>query len=161
MWLELPVWAIALVNALGIPAVQIGISWAFTRMPAEWFDPGRFPFASWPGESARAYDRWLGTKAWKGFLPDAAPWFGGFAKKRLSASDPAFLRQFLRETCRSEAAHWTQAVLVSGFVAWTPMPWAWVIVAWAVVSNLPCLVLQRQNRRRLERVLERLGKVNA
>ncbi|MEP4076961.1 hypothetical protein [Haloferula sp.] len=158
MWLELPIWAIALLNALGIPAVQMGVSWLFTRMPAEWFDPERFPFAGWLGESARTYDRWFGVKRWKGMLPDAAPWFGGFAKKRLRATDQEFLEVFRRETCRSEAAHWVQLILVTGFVAWTPIPWAWIIVAWAVISNGPCLVLQRQNRRRLEGVLARGAK---
>ncbi|MEM9236122.1 MAG: hypothetical protein AAGB14_05035 [Verrucomicrobiota bacterium] len=156
MWLELPMWAIALLNALGIPAVQLGVSWWFTKIPGEHFDPGKFPYAAWPGEAARVYDRCFGVRLWKGLLPDAGPWFGGFAKKQLQASDRGFLEQFRRETCRSEAAHWLQLLLVSGFIVWTPMPWAWIILGWAVFSNLPCLLLQRQNRRRLERVLKRI-----
>lgn len=153
MWLDLPVWAIALLNALGIPGVQLGVSWAFTRMPQGCFDPASLPYRSSFGVTAKCYNRCLGVRRWKGLLPDAAPWFGGFAKKRLRASDRAFLETFRRETCRSEAAHWVQLVLVSGFVIWTPMPWAWVIIVWVLVSNAPCIVLQRQNRRRIEGVL--------
>ena len=57
-------------------------------------------------------------------------------------------RIFIRETRRGEAAHLAQLVVISGFSLWTPWPWALVILAWALASNLPCLALQRYNRLR-------------
>ena len=156
MWLELPVVWIGLLNGLGIPLLQLGISWAFTRMPRHWFDPSSFPFSPWGAwESAGMYERLFGVGKWKQLLPDGASWFGGFAKKRLRTRERGYLEVFRWETCRGEAAHWAQAVALSVFLVWTPMPWAWVIVAWAVGSNLPCIILQRQNRRRIEGILAR------
>lgn len=155
MWIEWPWWLVGVVNCLGIPAVHFGMSWAFTRMPAAWFDPGAFPFRPLAAENAGFYDRRLRVKAWKESLPDAGPWFGGFAKKRLRARDVGFLRDFHRETCRSEAAHWAQVAGITVFMLWTPLPWAWVLPVYALASNLPCIVLQRRNRLKLAGLLDR------
>lgn len=155
MFLTLPEIWIVLLNALGIPAAHFGISWAFTRAPGGLFDPARWPFRPFPGESARRYERHTFIRHWKERLPDAAPWFGGFAKKRLRGADPEFLRRFIAESCRSEAAHWAQVLVIAGFITWTPWPWALVILAYAIASNLPCILLQRYNRLRFRRVLAR------
>lgn len=153
MWLELSQTWIVVLNAVGIPAAHMGLSWAFTRMPAAWFAREGSLFRRWPGESARRYETWCRVKAWKSWLPDAAPWFGGPPKRSLRARDAEALRGFMAETRRGEAAHWAQVVVISSFTVWTPWPWALVILAWAVASNLPCLLVQRYNRRRLEGVL--------
>jgi hypothetical protein len=153
MWLELsPLW-IALLNALGVPLAHFGLSWGFTRMPARWFRPTAALFRRWPGESAAGYERVWRIKRWKHLLPDAAQWFGGFPKQHLESHDPDYLREFVVETCRGEAAHWAQAGAISAFVLWTPWPWALILPLYAGMSNLPCILLQRQNRRRIERVL--------
>ena len=155
MWIEWPGWGTALANCLGIPAVHFGMSWVFTRMPGRWFDPAAIPFRAAVWESGRFYDRVLGVKLWKERLPDAGPWFGGFAKKRLRARDAEFLREFHRETCRSEAAHWAQVAGILVFMLWTPLPWAWVLPPYALASNLPCILLQRRNRLKLAGLLRR------
>lgn len=156
MWLELSHRWVALLNVLGIPAAHFGLSWAFTRMPVRWFRPEAFPFRCWPGESAAMYDRGFGVKRWKGLLPDAAGWFGGFPKAGLRSRDRAYLERFRVETCRGEAAHWAQWIVITGFMVWTPWPWALVLPVYAALSNLPCILLQRQNRRRLNDVIARL-----
>ena len=148
MWLELPPIWIALLNGLGIPVAHLGLSWLATRLPADWFTHDRIPFRRLPGESPKTYERCLKIRRWKRWLPDAAPWFGGFAKRTITATDPAYFRTFIRETRRGEAAHLAQLVVISGFSLWTPWPWALVILAWALASNLPCLALQRYNRLR-------------
>jgi len=99
------------------------------------------------------YERWLMVRKWKDLLPDAGPWFGGVAKGRLGERDEASLRAFAVETRRGEWAHWVQMVLIFLFVLWTPLPWAWVIVGYAVLSNGPCVVSLRYARLRVGRVL--------
>lgn len=155
MWVELPYLWIGLMNAIGIPAAHLGISWAFTKMPLLDFNPDRFPFQKMPGESRKSYDLTFRLRAWKHLLPDAGPWFGGFAKKNLHSSDSEFLKRFRAETCRSEAAHWAQVLVIASFSIWTPWPWALVIIGYAIASNLPCILLQRQNRLRLTAILHR------
>lgn len=153
MWLELPNLWIGLLNGLGIPIAHFGISWLFTRMPLGWFPPNAFP--ALPGETANMLDRIFRIKSWKSHLPDAGPWFGGFAKRNLRSASTEFLTRFRAETCRSEAAHWAQLFVIASFILWTPWPWALIIVAYAILSNLPCILLQRQNRLRLNQILSR------
>lgn len=153
MWLSLPNHWIVILNVLGIPAVHFGVSWWFTRLPRSWFDPDGVPFRPLPGESSRVYRRGFGIGVWKEWLPDAGPWFGGFAKKRLAGADSAFLEAFRVETCRSEAAHVAQVLGLLGFLVWNPWPASLVIVIYALASNLPCILLQRHNRLRISRIL--------
>lgn len=148
MWLELTPFWIALLNFLGIPAAHLGLSWLFTRMPDPWFEHETLIFQSLAGESPKNYEQYLFIRRWKRHLPDAAPWFGGFAKRSISSTDPAYFRTFIRETRRGEAAHLAQMIVIISFVLWTPWPWATIIIAWALASNLPCLLLQRYNRLR-------------
>jgi glycosyl-4,4'-diaponeurosporenoate acyltransferase len=157
MWLDLSTTWVGVLNVVGIPAAHLGLSWAFTRMPGSWFRPSRFPFARCPGESPEVYDRWIRVKSWKDRMPDAAGWFGGFPKAVLRSRDPAYLERFRIETCRGEAAHWAQWVVISGFMVWTPWPWALVLPVYAAASNLPCILLQRRNRLRIGRVLAGRG----
>ncbi len=155
MFIEIPALWIALLNAVGIPVLHFGISWLFSMFPARWFTPDHLLASPLPGETAGFYQRVFQVKAWKKLIPDAAPWFGGFAKSEMRGLDPDFLHRFATETFRGEAAHWAQWIAISACVIWTPMPWAWVILIYAPVSNLPCMILQRQNRLRIMTLLRR------
>ncbi|WP_193213113.1 hypothetical protein [Luteolibacter marinus] len=158
MWIELPVpWIIAL-NCLGIPAVHLGVSWWTTRLPRAWFGRDRALFRERRWEkSGDVYERCFHIRRWKKWLPDAAPWFAGFAKGRLQSIDPEYLDEFIAETRRGEFAHWIQMVVIAAFVAWNPYPANWVIVAYGVLSNVPCLLSLRHTRLRLQRLIGRLG----
>lgn len=151
MWIEWPPLWTGVANVLVIPAVHLGVSWLVTRLPDGWFSARGGGVARWEG---RFYERWLMIRRWKDSLPDAAPWFGGAAKARLERRDPDYLRSFARETRRGEWAHWGQALLLNICLLWTPLPWAWIIVGYALLSNLPCILNQRYTRLRLGRVLK-------
>jgi glycosyl-4,4'-diaponeurosporenoate acyltransferase len=151
--IDLPIaWVITL-NILGWPIIQLVLAWVFIRMPATWFNPaGAHP----PHRGERFYERILRIKRWKDRLPDAARWFGGgFAKGTLAADDPDYLRRFVRETRRGELCHWVALGFAPVFFLWNPW-WADVIMlAYALVANLPCIFVQRYNRARLQRVFFR------
>ena len=67
-----------------------------------------------------------------------------------------FLEQFLRETWRGELTHWLALLALPLFAIWNP-GWAFGInVAYALAANLPCILVQRYNRGRFLRVLERI-----
>ncbi|NNC88890.1 MAG: hypothetical protein HKN82_10580 [Akkermansiaceae bacterium] len=160
MWVELPAVWIAVLNVLAIPAIHMGVSWLFTRLPRALFRPGGSLFRErlWE-DGGRFYERFMAIRTWKGWLPDAAPWFDGFAKKSLARRDPDYLRAFRAETCRSEAAHYAQIPALLLTVAWNPWPVAAsVMTAYALASNLPCIVLQRHTRHRMARLLAALTK---
>ena len=150
MWVELPPIGIILLNVAAIPAIQLGCAWIFTKLPEGWFDaplPSRPP----PRSSSSLF-----LKKWKRHLPDGASWFaGGFHKRVLMSKDARYLSRFILETRRGEACHWTAMISCSIPFFWNPWWGCWVIGLYAVVANLPCILLQRVNRKRLQRMLLR------
>lgn len=151
MPIELPVWWIVGLNCAGWPLIQLGLAWAFTRMPERWFQPPR----ELAGEN-RLHERVFLVRRWKDRLPDAARWFaGGFAKGELSSRDADYLQRFIRETWRGELCHWCALAFVPLFFLWNP-PWADVVISvYALAANLPCIIAQRYNRSRIRRLLAR------
>lgn len=159
MWLELPNLWIAVLNLVAIPAIHLGISWWFTRLDSRHFDPDSwlYQIRHWE-EGGAIYQTLFKIRRWKAILPDAAPWFDGFAKRELKTQEPAHLRTFILETCRGEAAHWAQIPGLLLTLVWNPWPGAAVVMfCYAFASNLPCLILQRFTRARLIRFLEMAG----
>jgi glycosyl-4,4'-diaponeurosporenoate acyltransferase len=155
MWLELPNFWIVVLNALGIPAIHLGLSWWFTKLDRARFDPDSWLYRERPWEArGRIYQTLFHIRRWKHLLPDAAPWFDGFAKGKLADKDPAYLRAFIAETCRGEAAHYAQIPGILFTLIWNPWPVAAIVmIVYAVLSNLPCLILQRFTRARLREFL--------
>jgi glycosyl-4,4'-diaponeurosporenoate acyltransferase len=151
--IELPAgWVIAL-NVTVWPVIQLGLAWAFTRLPLHWFEAG--PASRWEA-GGRIYAKWLRIKAWKDLLPDGASWFGGgFAKAKLIQRGPDYLARFRRETWRGELCHWTAIACTPLFFLWNPW-WAnWLMIAYALAANLPCILVQRYNRARFQRLCAR------
>jgi glycosyl-4,4'-diaponeurosporenoate acyltransferase len=147
MPIELPwVW-VAVLNVTLWPVMQLGWAWAFTRMPARWFQaPGP---CTWE-QGGVVYDRWFHVRRWKDRLPDGAAWFeGGVAKKKLSGRGAEALAVLMRETWRGELCHWAVLAMTPMFFLWNPW-WAnGVMIAYALVANLPCVIAQRYNRARI------------
>jgi glycosyl-4,4'-diaponeurosporenoate acyltransferase len=151
--IELPIAWIVVLNVVGWPVIQLGLAWLFTQFPVAWFNPRRTRTAE---HEERFYERCLGIKRWKDWLPDAARWFGGgFAKGSLAGRDADYLGRFIRETWRGELCHWCALGCAPLFFLWNPW-WAdLIMVAYAVLANLPCILAQRYNRARLHRLLAR------
>jgi glycosyl-4,4'-diaponeurosporenoate acyltransferase len=103
----------------------------------------------------RAYER-FGIRHWKDRVPEwGAAFRGGASKRALGGHDTAALADFAAETRRAERVHWAIPLVTPVFVLWNP-PWLLgAMVAYAVVANLPCLVIQRYNRGRALRVVDR------
>ena len=144
------IWA---ANLLGWPLIHLSVASVALRLPARYFAQDGWITAPrrWEREG-RFYRDWLGIRGWKSWLPDGAPWFGGFAKKTIRSRDASYLEQFLLETRRAELAHWCMLLFAPLFFLWNP-PWACVVmVAYALAANLPCILVQRYDRIALHRV---------
>lgn len=159
MLIELPLVWIIVLNVGGWLVLQLGLAWAFTRMPVAWFQPGRAP--AWE-RSGRVYEKVLAIKRWKDRLPDAARWFaGGFAKGELSGRGAVYWQRFIRETWRGELCHWAALACAPVFFLWNPWWGNLIILLYAVAANLPCILVQRYNRARFERLSDRARPVVA
>lgn len=162
MWLELPDLWIVVLNVIGIPAIHLGISWIYTRLPGTTFRPDSFLFRERGWENrGDVYQRLFRIRIWKPLIPDAAPWFDGFAKGEMRNQGPDYFRRFVVETCRGEAAHYAQIPGILLTLIWNPWPVAAIVmIVYAFLSNLPCLILQRFTRARMRHhlaVIEEAG----
>jgi glycosyl-4,4'-diaponeurosporenoate acyltransferase len=160
----LPLWHLSDLAALAIDVVILivwnaAVGYAFHRLPVEAFahDRGITRLRPWERDG-RFWVDVARIRRWKRWLPDAGDLFaGGFSKRRLSARDPAYFQRFVAETRRAELVHWVVPAIVPLFFLWNPWWLAMVMVVYAAVANVPCLVTQRYNRARLERVLARVS----
>lgn len=79
-----------------------------------------------------------------------------FSKKRLTEASRRYFNRFITETCRAESNHLRAIASVMVMRLWTPVDLWLVCMLIAVVGNVPFIMIQRYNRPRLIRALERI-----
>lgn len=137
-------------NVLAWAVVHAGTGYAAHRAPERWLQQDGWLLRVRRGE--RRLHRALGVRRWKDRLPDAGALFaGGISKRHL----PPTLETFVRETRRAELAHWWALAAVPVFALWNPLIGLLLMGAYGVAANGPCIVIQRYNRARTGRILER------
>jgi len=125
-----------------LPSVRLAHDTALTRL------------RPWEHEG-RVYER-LRIRSWKDRLPELGAAFrGGVSKRSLRSRATTDLERFAVETRRAELVHWAIPLVTPVFVLWNPPVLLLAMVAYAVVANLPCLLVQRYNRGRLLRTIAR------
>ncbi|HMQ10176.1 MAG TPA: glycosyl-4,4'-diaponeurosporenoate acyltransferase [Oligoflexia bacterium] len=142
-------------NIILWPIIHMSISWLITRLPLKHIPAHANLFKPLPFETPTWYKKYLLIKKWKDCLPDAAAWFEhGFAKATLKSSEEAYLKRFFIETTRGELAHWLTMAFTPLFYLWNPI-WACIVMtSYALVANVPCILIQRYNRLRIKKILK-------
>lgn len=141
------------------PILQVGAALLCVNLPDRFFSPGRFFYRAHRFEKeGRIYNTLLRVSQWKHLLPDgAAVWKKrGYEKKRLTDFSRENLRKFLTESCRAEMTHWLAIFPFWVFWFFTPPIVPWIMLFYAVAVNLPCIIVQRYNRPRIERLLGKM-----
>jgi len=134
--------------------IHMSVSFLMTRRSLASFNTDNWLFRqrSWE-KNGRIYERLFRLKSWKKKLPDGAAVFKkGFQKKRLKETSKEYLRDFISETCRAELTHWI--VFLFGFIFFIWNIW-WVgivMIMYAIIVNIPCVITQRYNRIKLRRI---------
>ncbi|MGD9996709.1 MAG: hypothetical protein AB7L17_22315 [Ilumatobacteraceae bacterium] len=107
-------------------------------------------------EADGGFYRRVGIRRWKDRLPEAGDFFdGGMSKRHLPSEADGGLRRFAVETRRAELGHWSAMAGGPLFFLWNEQAIALLMVIYGIVVNAPFIAIQRYNRLRVSRVLDR------
>jgi glycosyl-4,4'-diaponeurosporenoate acyltransferase len=98
------------------------------------------------------------VRRWKHLLPDGGGVWKkrGYKKRTLTDHSKENLRRFLIESARGELTHWLGILPFWVFSLFAPPSVIWIMLAYALAVNLPCIIAQRYNRPRVAALMERL-----
>jgi glycosyl-4,4'-diaponeurosporenoate acyltransferase len=158
MLLNLPTLPTILLDIATWLIIHMGVSYLMIHIPLSSFDAGFWLYKQRKWEkNGKIYVRTFRLKRWKKKLPDGAALFKkGFQKKHLKGIDDIYLDNFIRETCRAELTHWVMFLLSPVFFIWNIWWVGIIMIIYAILVNLPCIIIQRYNRIRLKRVYSKL-----
>ena len=140
-------------------SVLVG-AWA-PRWPDRWLMAGPLPRLPWETPS---FFRRLRVARWARRIPELGGTFGGQPKDRIPGHTPRELRGYLVEVRRAEWVHWGSILGSLTLFAFNPWWLAAMFVLVVTVGNSLFLIVLRNNRFRIERILGRatqLGSGNA
>ncbi len=144
MWLELSNLWIVILNALGIPAIHLAVSWWFTKLDRSRFDPGSGSSANAASKAGgRVYQTLFRIRQWNTSSPTPPPVRRLLPRGNSGAGSRLSPRLHRRDLPgRGRALRANPALLLT--LIWNPWPVAAIVmIVYAVLSNLPCLILQR------------------
>lgn len=128
-------------------------------LPDRVFAPNRFLWRAhaWEREG-RVYEDVFRVRRWKHLLPDGGGIWKkrGYKKRNLSDYSEENLRRFLVESSRGELTHWLGITPFWLFGLFAPGWVVWIMLIYALVVNLPCIIAQRYNRPRVLALYRRL-----
>jgi len=117
--------------------------------------PGPFTRLHRAEAGGRLHRRWFRVHRWKDYVPDAGSWSGGLSKRRLPSEADGGWRRFAAECMRAERVHlWMMALMVP-LAIWNPPRWWAANLVLSVMANVPCIVIARHNRARVDALLAR------
>ncbi|MFB4160847.1 glycosyl-4,4'-diaponeurosporenoate acyltransferase [Geomicrobium sp. JSM 1781026] len=148
------VWLLV-VNIVAWGFFHIAVSYAMLKVPDHFFQKNirLLRIRNWEREG-EVWQTLTRVKKWKHIVPDGAKMFeGGFEKRELQDRSIGYFDNFITESKRAEVTHWLSIVPAALFFLWNPLWAAWLMVVYALVINVPIIILQRFNRGRLSRVV--------
>ncbi|MHA6253256.1 glycosyl-4,4'-diaponeurosporenoate acyltransferase CrtO family protein [Oceanobacillus sp. CAU 1775] len=147
-----------LVNIFAWGFLHFFISYLCFLIPIDFFkkDLSGFRIAGWEKDGA-LWNNIFHVKKWKKHLIDGSSIVKqSYNKSNLHGTKKYALAEFAAETKRAELTHWLLIPPALLFFLWNPMWAGWVMVAYALIANLPFIITQRYNRARIEKIIMRL-----
>ena len=126
-------------------------------LPRRWFHADRFPYKCWKWENGGKIYRKLKIQKWKDKLPDMSKVDPTMYRKEVdTARNPDNLQRLIDETCVAEIVHDVLIVLSLAVVDIWPGVWGWIVWVCCFFGNFPFVLIQRYNRPRLQKALDRM-----
>lgn len=151
-------WAVALSSTTWLAVSVVVGAWA-ARWPLSRVS-GTGPLTtlrSWES-GGTVWQRRLAVSRWKDRLPEAGAAFAdGRSKRQVRSRATADLQHFRAETIRAERVHWLILGSTPVHLVWCRPTLAVCMVVFGVLFNAPFIVIQRYNRGRLDRLIDRRG----
>lgn len=144
------------------PVLQVLAALLCLNLPNRVFSSNSFLFRTYNFENhGRIYDSLFRVGKWKHLLPDGGMVLKkrGFKKKHLESFSEENLDKFLVESARGELTHWLAIIPFWVFGFFTPPKIIWYMLVYALLANLPCIIVQRYNRPRVQRLLLKMKTV--
>jgi len=138
--------------------IQTGIAYLALRFPPSLLDYRLWLFRPRPWERNGAlYEQVFRVRRWKTRLPSAGGTFfrNAFSIRQVASADVQYLDTWVRESCRAELCHWLAILPSLLFFLWNPWPVGFMMIAYAIAFNSPCIIAQRYNRPRLLSILRK------
>lgn len=154
MLVHLPTAITITIDVIAWFLIHMGVSYIMSQQSLTLFNINSWLYRKRGWEkNGRLYEKLFKLKSWKRRLPDGAAIFkSGFEKKRLKGTNKDYLDSFVRETCRAELTHWIVFLFGPLFLIWNLWWVGIVMIVYATIANIPCVVTQRYNRIRLQRI---------
>lgn len=127
------------------------------KLPDKWLSANNFLFKQRKWEKdGKFYWQIFKVKKWKKFLPDgAAVHKEDYKKKNIHDFSEENLNRFLIESCRAEINHLLAITPFWIFGFFVPTVVILYMFIYALFINAPCIIVQRYNRPRIIKLLER------
>jgi glycosyl-4,4'-diaponeurosporenoate acyltransferase len=108
----------------------------------------------------KLYEKVFFVKYWKDIMPEAGELIKihPFNKKKLKSKEKSYIERFIIETCRAELVHILIFLSTPFAFLFNPPIGDYITVACGVLASIPFIIIQRYNRIRLVRVLEKIEK---
>ncbi len=140
-------------SAIGVTFFLIG-----RVLPKKWFRPDKLPFRSLNFEKNGSIYVNLGIKKWKDVLPDMSRIVPLLipSKKMPPVYTIPRLEAMIQETCIAEWIHVLLCLMGYGCVFLWEGKGGWFAFLLYVLGNIPYIMIQRYNRPKLMRILQRV-----
>lgn len=137
---------------------HLGIGYWSSRIPVDKFDYDSSFYRSKPWErDGEIYQKLFKVRSWKKYIPSGAALYkDAYEIKYIIDFSVNNVKLWLKESCRSEFCHWIMILPGFLFFLWNPNWLAWIMVAYAILNNAVPIIMQRYNRPRVHKLLERL-----
>ncbi|MBI1351567.1 MAG: hypothetical protein GC156_10650 [Actinomycetales bacterium] len=145
---------LVLVDVLVVVGLSVGFgAWA-PRWPDAWLGRDVFPLTRMPWETVHRYRRWGAARLTRR-LPERGELFGGQSKSQLPGTANDQLERYLLEVRRAEWVHWLSIASTLVLLPFNPLWLASTFIGAVALGNLPFIMVLRNNRFRLQRILDR------
>lgn len=145
------------VNLLVFIFISLAMTFICEKIPKKiyYYKKWLFRERKWEKEG-KIYDKLFKVKKWKAKLPDISDFMKWrFNKKHLGEVDNNYLSTFLTESCKAEFTHWMIILSTLLFNIWSDIQSFVLIFLIAFILNMPYIIIQRYNRPRLIKLLQR------